>query len=107
VIKRDNTTLDLLAGPNYRRENYTTLTRNFVSLTLGEDCMHKFGRTVLSQKAYFFPDLSHRGEYRTKFDFGTVTKINKWLGWQNTFSDVYVTNPPSGKKGNDVILTVA
>ena len=107
MIKRDDTTLDLLAGPNYRRENYTTLTRNFVSLTLGEDCMHKFGRTVLSQKAYFFPDLSHRGEYRTKFDFGTVTKINKWLGWQNTFSDVYVTNPPSGKKGNDVILTVA
>jgi hypothetical protein len=78
-----------------------------VSLTLGEDFMHKFGRTVLSPKAYFFHDLSHRSEYRTKFDFGTVTKINKWLGWQNTFSDVYVTNPPSGKKGNDVILTVA
>jgi putative salt-induced outer membrane protein len=30
VIRRDNTTLDLLAGPNYTRENYTTLTRNIL-----------------------------------------------------------------------------
>lgn len=104
LIKTDNTTLDLLAGPNYTRENYTSLTRNFASLTLGEEFTHKFGRTVLSQKAYFYPDLSDTGEYRTEFDFGTVTKINKWLGWQNTFSDIYVTNPPAGKKRNDVIF---
>jgi putative salt-induced outer membrane protein len=105
AIKSDNTTLDLLAGPNYTRENYTTLTRNFASLTLGEEFMHKFNRTVLSQKAYFYPNLSDTGEYRTKFDFGTVTKINKWFGWQNTFSDIYVTNPPTGKKRNDILFT--
>jgi Protein of unknown function, DUF481 len=34
-----------------------------------------------------------------------VTKMSKWLGWQNSFTDVYVTNPPPGKKQNDVILT--
>ncbi len=38
------------------------------------------------------------------FNFGTVTKISKWLGWQNAFGDIYVTNPPVGKK-NDVLLT--
>jgi hypothetical protein len=27
------------------------------------------------------------------------------MGWQNTFGDVYVTNPPAGKRKNDVILT--
>jgi len=27
------------------------------------------------------------------------------LGWQLTFSDIYVTNPPLGKKQNDVIFT--
>jgi len=43
------------------------------------------------------------GEYRGTFDFATVTKISKRLGWQNSFSDVYVTNPPLGKKRNDVI----
>jgi len=34
-----------------------------------------------------------------------VTKINKWIGWQNVFGDVYVTNPPAGKKRNDIFLT--
>jgi putative salt-induced outer membrane protein YdiY len=105
VIKNENTTLDLLGGANYTRENYTTLTRNFAGATLGEEFMHKLGRTTLTQKAYFYPDLSDSGEYRTEFDFGSVTKINKWFGWQNTFSDIYVTNPPAGKKRNDVIFT--
>jgi hypothetical protein len=27
------------------------------------------------------------------------------LGWQNTFGDVYVTNPPGGKKKNDIVFT--
>ena len=105
AIKSETTTLDLLAGPNYTRENYTTLTRNFASLTLGEEFTHKFARTVVSQKAFFYPDLSNTGEYRTEFDFGTVTKINKWFGWQNSFSDIYVTNPPAGKRRNDIIFT--
>ena len=36
---------------------------------------------------------------------GTVTKISKWLGWQNQFGDIYVTNPPTGAKKNDVVFT--
>ncbi len=107
VIKREATTFDLLAGINYTRENYTAFSRNFPGATLGEEFMHKFakaGSTVLNEKFYFFPDLSSSGEYRTEFDFGTVTKLNKWFGWQNTFSDIYVTNPPAGKKKNDILF---
>jgi putative salt-induced outer membrane protein YdiY len=106
AIKNDNTTLDLLGGLNYTRESYTTLSRNFAALTLGEELMHKLGKsTVLNEKLYFFPDLNSPGDFRGTFDFGTVTKLNKWLGWQNAFSDVYVTNPPPTKKQNDIILT--
>jgi len=106
AIKSDNTTLDLLAGLNYTHESYTGLTRNFAALTLGEELMHKLGKsTVLSESLAFFPDLNDPGEYRGTFAFGTVTKMNKWLGWQNAFSDIYVTNPPVGKKQNDIILT--
>ncbi len=73
---------------------------------MGDELSHKIGKsTLITQKAYFFPDLSAGGEYRATFDMGTVTKINRWLGWQNMFGDVYVTNPPSGKKKNDVIFT--
>jgi len=106
VIKNDRTTLDLLAGLNYTHESYTTLTRNFAALTLGEELMHKLRKsTVLNERLSFFPNLNSLGEFRGTFDFATVTKMNKWLGWQNSFSDVYVTDPPVGKKQNDVILT--
>jgi len=61
--------------------------------------------TVVTQKFYFYPDLSDTSQYRGTFDFGTVTKISKWLGWQNQFADIYVTNPPSTSKKNDIIFT--
>ena len=106
LIKNDNTTLDLLGGLNYTHESYVTLTRNLVALTLGEELMHKLGRsTVLNQKLYFFPDLNSAGDFRATFDFASVTRINKHFGWQNSFSDIYVTNPPAGKRQNDLILT--
>ena len=114
AIKTDRTTLDFLAGPNYTREIYSTVTNSFVALTLGEELTQKVGTTtVVSQKLYFFPDLSSGlvGQYHATFNLGTVTKINKWLAWQNAFGDIYVTNPPAQPVGtlplktNDIILT--
>jgi len=112
VINTSRTTLDFLTGINYTRENYVGLSRNFAALTVGEELMHKLGAsTVLTEKAYFFPDLSQTGNYRGAFNFGTITKISKWLGWQNAFGDIYVTNPPADPttglrpKQNDLQLT--
>lgn len=106
IIKNDVTTFDLLGGLNYTREQYSAFTRNLVGLTLGEEVTHKVGmNTAITEKLYLYPDLSDTGEYRGIFNFGTVTKINKWLGWQNAVADTYVTNPPAGKKQNDVIFT--
>lgn len=106
VVQSDKTTLDLLAGINYTRENYTDLKRNLAAGTFGEELLHKLGAsTVLTEKLYFYPDFNEAGEYRATFNFGTVTKISKWLGWQNAFGDIYVTNPPAGKRQNDILLT--
>lgn len=106
VIKREATTLDILAGANYTHESYVPFSRSFAAATLGDEFMHKLhGSTVLTQSLYFYPNLSNTGEYRTTFNFGTVTKISKWLGWQNSFGDIYVSNPPVGKKKNDIIFT--
>lgn len=123
VIKSERTILDFLAGLNYTHETYSNgpevtpvtvpptftsygVTHRFIALTLGEELLHKVGKSsVITQKFYFFPDLSNTGEYRSTFDLGTVTKISKWLGWQNQFSDIYVSNPPVGAKKNDLILT--
>src|ERR1700691_3722940 len=52
-----------------------------------------------------YTNTSYTSHYRGTFNFGTITKISKWLGWQNAFGDIYVTNPPVGKKQNDVQLT--
>jgi putative salt-induced outer membrane protein YdiY len=105
AVKNDHTTLDLLAGANYTRENYETFSRDVAGSTIGEELLSKLGKTELTQKLYFYPDLTNTGEFRATFNFATVTKINSWLGWQNAFGDIYVTNPPAGTRQNDILLT--
>jgi len=119
AVKSASTTLDLLAGGNYTHESYAAfilppippgtpvaaVTRSLGALTLGDAFSHKVGKgTVITQGFFFFPDLTQTGEYRGTFNFGTVTKLSKWLGWQNSFADVYVSNPPGGTKKNDLQL---
>ena len=115
AIKAEATTLDLLGGMNYTHESYsepfnpppsTDKTRSLAAATIGDEFMHKVGKsTVINQNLYFYPDLTNTGEYRGTFNFGTVTKINKWLGWQNSFGDIYVSAPPPGKRQNDILLS--
>jgi len=114
----DRTILDFLGGLNYTHETYSngTLispgvyesygkTNRFVALTLGEELNQKLGKsTVLTQNVDFYPDLQ-QSEYRFTFNVGTVTKLNKWFGWQNQFGDIYVSNPPTAAKKNDVLFT--
>jgi putative salt-induced outer membrane protein len=96
AIKRDTTTLDLLAGVNYTHESYSVAfnppaddtSRSLAGLTLGDEFMHKLGKsTVLTQSLYFYPDLTNTGEYRGTFNFGTVSQV------------------PPGKKKNDIQLS--
>jgi putative salt-induced outer membrane protein len=106
LIKGNRTTLDLYGGVNYTHEDYTTMTNSFAALTLGEELTYKLGAsTVISEKGYYFPDLEDTSQYRATFNLGTITKISKWLGWQNAFGDIYVTNPPVDTKKNDIIFT--
>jgi putative salt-induced outer membrane protein len=106
VIRRENATFDLLAGGNYTRESYDPFSRSIGALTLGDEFTRKVGaHTVITQSLYFYPDLTNTGEYRGTFNFGTVTKISKWFGWQNSFGDIYVSDPPAGKKQNDLVFT--
>ena len=110
LINTSRTTLDLFGGVNYTHESYfgPPGSRSFAALTLGEEFMHKLGAgTVLTESLYLYPDISDNltGQYRGTGNFGTVTKLSKWLGWQNAFGDIYVTNPPAGKKQNDILLT--
>ena len=107
-VDRDNVTLSLLGGANFTRENYVEVQRNLAAGQVGEELTLKLGKsTSLEQNLAFFPGLtrSDRGDYRSSFSLSTITKISKWLGWQNNLSNVYVTNPPAGKKRNELVFT--
>lgn len=108
VIKSASTTLDFLVGANYTHETYSgvpslvpppatySYSQSLGALTLGDAFTHKLGKnTVVTQSFLLYPDLSSTGQFRGTFNLGTVTKINKWLGWQNSFGDVFDTNPPA------------
>jgi hypothetical protein len=108
AIKNAATTLDLLAGLNYTHESFGgvpspvpppptySYSESLAAVTLGDAFTHKLGKsTLVTQTFLLYPDLSNPGQYRGTINLGTVTKINKWLGWQNSFGDVFDTNPPA------------
>jgi putative salt-induced outer membrane protein YdiY len=122
AIANDRTTLDFFGGLDYTHETYSNgpivpgtsppvfvsygVTNRFLALTLGDDLATKLGKsTSLTQTFNILPNLQHTGQYQFTFNLGTVTKLNKWFGWQNQFGDIYVSNPPVGAKSNDVIFT--
>jgi putative salt-induced outer membrane protein len=112
AIKQPNLMLDLLLGGNYTRESYSAnpstpaIQRNIGGVTAGEDFMCKLGKsTTVNEQFYFYPELTDTGQYRFAFDMGLDTKINKWLGWQTTASDRFLSDPIPGTLRNDLILT--
>jgi putative salt-induced outer membrane protein YdiY len=107
VISRERTTLDLLGGLNFTHEDYVEIQRNLGAGQVGEEFNLKLGKnTSVFQNVAFFPNLiGSQGNYRVNFNLGTITRIAKWLGWQNNFSNTYVTNPPAGKKQNELVFT--
>ena len=117
AIHTPKTTFDVLAGINYTRQSYgavegstiptASVDRNMPGVTVGEDFKHQFGtNTTVSEDFNFYPDLNDTGQYNFAFDSAMNSKISKWFGWQMTFSDRYVSNPPiAGTKSNDVVFS--
>ncbi len=100
-------TLSFQGGANYSRENFTgDLDRNSAEANFGNDLLWKInGGTSINQSFRFFTNLSQTGEYRVNLDVGTVTAIKKWLGWQVSASDRYLSNPVLERQRNDLLLS--
>jgi putative salt-induced outer membrane protein len=124
AIAKPNRQFDVLGGLVWTHESYSgqdavvsttgtittaavaPLTHSFAALDFGQQFTQKMGKTTsFTEQAYIFPDLADTSQFRSTVNAGLTTKINNFLSWQTSFSDVYVTNPPSGTKDNDVILT--
>lgn len=107
VIKKDRVQLQAFGGGAYNRENFSTgLRRNSGELFVGEDFALKLSDRVLFKERFqLFPNMTERGEYRHTFDSSLTTKLTNWMTWNVTASNRYISNPPSGSKNNDLLLT--
>ncbi|HLH02007.1 MAG TPA: DUF481 domain-containing protein [Bryobacteraceae bacterium] len=114
AIKTDRTTLDLLLGGNYTHETFSftgplgtavQTTRNLGEANAGDDFTHKLtGVTSITQSLRYYVAPS-TGEYRLAFNAGASTTIHKWLSWQISVTDNYLSAPVFGRKSNDILLT--
>ena len=107
AIKNERTLLDVFGGGAFNKEYFSTgLRRSSGEALIGEELTHKLSsRSLLKERMVFFPNLSQTGEYRLNFDTSLVTNLNKWLSWQVTYSNRYLSNPVPGAKSNDVFIT--
>jgi putative salt-induced outer membrane protein len=106
VLKTKRSSLDLLAGASYSRASFSTLTRNSSEAYWGDEYTLKLNTsTSLTQSYRMFNNLSDTGDYRMNFDVGLGTKIRKWLSWNLSLSDRYLSDPVPGHKTNDFLYT--
>jgi hypothetical protein len=118
VIKNDRTTFDVFVGASYDRDSFgqyfllNPLTffpgqkTNSAEIMVGEELHTKIAaRTTIGERFVFYPNMSNLGQYRYQFNATAATIIKKWLSWQVTFSDGYLSNPPFGIKSNDLLLS--
>jgi putative salt-induced outer membrane protein YdiY len=112
AIKNENTSFDLFGGGAYTKEYFSAGTprnRSRAEALVGEELTHKISaRSLFRERLVFFPNLEQGGEYRLQFDTSLVTSLNRWLAWQITLSDRYLSNPPvvtPALKKNDTLLT--
>ncbi|MCI0523750.1 MAG: DUF481 domain-containing protein [Acidobacteria bacterium] len=107
AVKNENTLLDVFGGASYNKEYFSTgLKRSTGEILIGQELTQKLSsRSLLKERLTFFPNVQNTGEYRLNFDTSLVTNLNRWLSWQITLSDRYLSNPVPGAKSNDVLLT--
>jgi YD repeat-containing protein len=123
LIKTKKTQFDVFAGAGYNQEffgAYTltnpapppptilfpAVTQRNAEANAGEQFDTKLGsRSTFSETFNYFPNLSGPSGYRYTFNSVLSTAISRWLGWQFSLNDNFLSNPPTGIKKNDLILS--
>ena len=123
VIKTASTTFDIFGGITYDRDSFgaynvanpapppvllliPSSVQNSAEAVVGEEFDTKLSkRTSVTERFSFYPNLSHTGDYRFQLDSTISTQMKKWLSWQATLSDRYISYPPVGLKANDLLLS--
>lgn len=109
--KTDKSSLSIVGGGDWNHEKFDPapmpqFTRVSGEFYLGNDFAYKLSaRSSVTQSYRLFTNLTNTGDTRDNFDLGGSTQLFKWLSWNLSFSDRYLSDPPVGRKKNDVIYT--
>jgi len=112
VWSHEASQLSVVAGIDWSRAAFSAsgvspaFTRNSAEAFWGDDFNYKLtGHTSFVQTFRMFNNLSDTGEYRVNADVGATTQLTKWLNWNVSLSDRYLSNPASGRKKNDFLYS--
>jgi hypothetical protein len=107
AVRHKGLSLDVSAGGDFQHESFQDgQHRNSGEANFGDTLNYKLnGSTTLAQSARVFANLTETGTYRVNFDLGIATRLRKWLSWQVTFSDRFMSNPLFGRQRNDLLLS--
>jgi putative salt-induced outer membrane protein YdiY/small nuclear ribonucleoprotein (snRNP)-like protein len=106
-FKTKKTTWDLFGGGSLNREFFNSgLNRTSGEVLAGNELTHRFaGMFTLSEKIVFYNNVTTSGNYRLNGDVAFAAAIKKWLSYQVTASNRYLSNPLPGRKTNDLVIT--
>lgn len=101
----DRSHLDLTLGGDYARSKFSTpLIQNAGEVFFGDDYAIKLNSSVaLTQNFRIFNDLVQTGDYRMNFNVGSAVKLTKWLNWNLTLANQFLSDPAPGRKKNDFL----
>ena len=112
IWSRDASQLSVVSGVDWNRAAFgasgpsPAFTRNSAEAFWGDDFNYKLNtRTSFVQTFRMFDNLSDTGEYRINADIGATTQLTKWLNWNVSLSDRYLSNPALGHKKNDFLYS--
>jgi len=90
-------------GASGRSAAFTRSTGEFF---WGDDFNYKVSaRTSFVETFRMFDNLSNTGEYRMNADVSATTQLTRWLNWNVSLSDRYLSDPAPGFKKNDFLYS--
>ncbi len=112
IWSHDTSRLSVTGGGDWNRQAFgaaaasAAFTRNSAEAFWGDDFNYKLSaRTSFVETFRMFNNLSNTGQYRMNADAGATTQLTKWLTWNVSLSDRYLSDPASGRKKNDFLYS--
>jgi hypothetical protein len=110
--KKDKGFIDLVGGADFNHSSYMAstaapaYTQNAAEAFFGDDLGYKLGKKfALTQSYRLFENLSQTGNERQTFNLGFSAVVAKYLTWNASAIDQYISDPAPGRKKNDFLYS--